>query len=139
MKVLFFILTSALFLWSFKESDKKSHFQNIQIEGTQSTISSKDTLKVRTMVFSDFFSPNGDGFNDTFMILNVEDYPANDIKIVNRWGEVVYKASPYNNEWDGKCNVSGPLFGNECQDGVYFFVFNDGVGTAATGKITLKR
>lgn len=138
MKLFFFILTFALFLLSFKESDKQS-FTNHTSSENLLTSSLKDTLKVRTMVFSDFFSPNGDGYNDTFTILNVEDYPANDIKIVNRWGEVVYKASPYNNEWDGKCNISGPLFGNECQDGVYFFVFNDGVGTAATGKITLKR
>lgn len=138
MKLFFFILTFALFLLSFKESDKQS-FTNYTPSENLLTSSLKDTLKVRTMVFSDFFSPNGDGYNDTFTILNVEDYPANDIKIVNRWGEVVYKASPYNNEWDGKCNISGPLFGNECQDGVYFFVFNDGVGTAATGKITLKR
>lgn len=138
MKLFFFILTFALFLLSFKESDKQS-FTHYTPSENLLTSSLKDTLKVRTMVFSDFFSPNGDGYNDTFIILNIEDYPANDIKIVNRWGEVVYKASPYNNEWDGKCNVSGPLFGNECQDGVYFFVFNDGVGTAATGKITLKR
>lgn len=135
MKQLFFILTLALFLYSFKESDKKSCANFVP----STELTSKDTLKVRTMVFADFFSPNGDGFNDLFTILNVEDYPENNIRIVNRWGEVVFRAGPYKNDWNGKNNVSGPLFGNECQDGVYFFEFYDGKGTTATGKITLKR
>jgi gliding motility-associated-like protein len=91
------------------------------------------------MIFADFFSPNKDGFNDFFIIQNVDLYPENQIQIVNRWGEVVYKTSPYKNEWDGKNNISGTLFGNECQDGVYFFEFRDGKGSRATGKITLKR
>jgi gliding motility-associated-like protein len=135
MKQLFFILTLALFLYSFKESDKKSCTNFV----TSTEITSKDTLKVRNMVFADFFSPNSDGYNDFFTILNVEEYPNNNIKIVNRWGEVVFRAGPYKNDWNGKNNVSGPLFGNECQDGVYFFEFYDGQGTTATGKITLKR
>lgn len=135
MKQLFFILTLALFLYSFKESDKKSCANFV----ASTELTSKDTLKVRTMVFADFFSPNSDGYNDLFTILNVEDFPNNNIKIVNRWGEVVFRAGPYKNDWDGKNNVSGPLFGNECQDGVYFFEFYDGQGTTATGKITLKR
>jgi gliding motility-associated-like protein len=139
MKQLFFILSLTLFLYSFKEVDKKSRINFVTSTEESSKESLKDTLKVRTMVFADFFSPNGDGFNDFFTILNVEDYPGNNIKIVNRWGEVVFKAGPYNNDWNGKNNVSGPLFGNECQDGVYFFEFYDGQGTTATGKITLKR
>lgn len=124
MKPIFFILTLALFLYSFKETDKKSCANFV----TSTKLSSngnlkevvKDTLKVRNMVFADFFSPNSDGYNDLFTILNVEDYPNNNIKIVNRWGEVVFRAGPYKNDWNGKNNVSGPLFGNECQDGVYF-------------------
>lgn len=139
MKQLFFILTLVLFLYSFKESDKKSFEKFVTLTEQSSIESFKDTLKVRTMVFADFFSPNGDGFNDIFTILNVEDYPENNIRIVNRWGEVVFRAGPYKNDWNGKNNVSGPLFGNECQDGVYFFEFYDGKGTTATGKITLKR
>jgi len=98
-----------------------------------------DTLRINDLVFADFFSPNADGYNDKYIILNVQNYPRNYLKVFNRWGETVYYASPYLNEWDGKSNQSNTMFGNECSAGVYYFEFNDGNGNIASGKITLKR
>ncbi len=98
-----------------------------------------DTLKLNDMIFSDFVSPNGDGYNETFVILNVENYPGNSLKIFNRWGEVVYQAKPYNNEWDGTNNRGGAMINNKVTDGIYYFEFYDGIGNNATGKITLVR
>ena len=46
-------------------------------------------------------SPNGDGINDALMIKGLELYPDNEIAIFNRWGNQVYSASPYTNDWDG--------------------------------------
>lgn len=46
------------------------------------------------------FSPNGDGFNDTFEIFNSKDQIVN-LKIYNRWGEVIYKSDGYNEPWNG--------------------------------------
>ncbi len=129
--IIFSFLTCGLL--SFNKKEKSISFPAYQ---TSTLI---DTLKVREMIFADYFSPNNDGFNDKFIIQNVELFPENKIIIVSRWGDVVYRSSPYTNEWDGKSNISGPLFGNECQDGVYFFEFHDGKGTSATGKVTLKR
>lgn len=99
----------------------------------------EDTLKINDLIFADFFSPNGDGYNDHFIILNVLNYPSNYLKVFNRWGETVYYASPYLNLWDGKSNQPNAMLGEECSPGVYYFEFNDGNGNIASGKITLKR
>lgn len=104
----------------------------------------KDTLILENpflgdLVFSDFFSPNDDGHNDTYIILNVENYSNNSLKVFNRWGEVVYYASPYLNDWDGTNNQATGLFGKKLTDGIYYFEFYNGNDRGATGKITLKR
>jgi gliding motility-associated-like protein len=98
-----------------------------------------DTLKLDDLVFADFFSPNGDGHNDTYIILNVETYPTNNsLKVFNRWGEVVYLASPYMNDWNGTSNQT-TFMDKELTDGVYYFEFYNGKGNKANGKITIKR
>lgn len=48
----------------------------------------------------DAFSPNGDGVNDVFTIFEGNYADIFDIKIYNRWGEVVF-SSPNNKAWDG--------------------------------------
>ena len=98
-----------------------------------------DTLKLNDLIFSDFISPNGDGYNDHFVIVNVQNYVGNSLKIFNRWGELVYEADDYQNDWDGTNNAGGALSDNKLTDGVYFFQFYDGIGNNVSGKITLKR
>lgn len=133
-----FIFLIPLFILSFSfEEKKETHFIT---ESTQmSTRELDDTLRINDLVFADFFSPNGDGYNDKFIILNVENYPLNYLKVFNRWGETVYYAAPYLNGWDGKTNQSNAMLGEECTPGVYYFEFYDGEGNKASGKITLKR
>lgn len=59
------------------------------------------------------FTPNGDGINEVFEILNLEHYPGARIAIFNRWGKRVFESSDYfGNWWDG----------NNQPDGVYYFV-----------------
>lgn len=98
-----------------------------------------DTLKLNDMIFANYFSPNFDGFNDKYTILNVENWPGNSIKIFNRWGELVYQAEPYLNDWDGTTNSANTIMDKKCTDGVYFFEFYDGKGSKVNGTITLKR
>ncbi|WBX69225.1 gliding motility-associated C-terminal domain-containing protein [Tenacibaculum dicentrarchi] len=52
------------------------------------------------------FSPNGDGVNDTWIVLPdvANKYPKNIMRIYNRHGNLVYKALTYNNDWDGTSN-----------------------------------
>jgi gliding motility-associated-like protein len=74
------------------------------------------------------FSPNGDGKNDLFLVHGLESYTNNKIVVVNRWGNTVFKAEPYRNNWNG-LNSSG----EEIPDGTYFVVL-----TINGGEIILK-
>lgn len=63
-------------------------------------------VMVRDKPFALFFipnaiTPNGDGYNDVWFIRDLERYPDNEVRIINRWGDQVYAAAPYTNDWDG--------------------------------------
>jgi len=70
------------------------------------------------------FSPNGDGMNDFFMIEGVERYPNNKLIVFNQWGEIVYEASPYYNDWSG-ISENRLTKGNDSKllDGTYYYFF----------------
>jgi gliding motility-associated-like protein len=63
------------------------------------------TIKVvqRECIIPNAITPNGDGVNDQLIILCLVDnaFPNNSIRIFNRWGDEVYFASPYKNDWNG--------------------------------------
>ncbi|WP_169312781.1 gliding motility-associated C-terminal domain-containing protein [Owenweeksia hongkongensis] len=61
------------------------------------------------------FSPDGDGLNDMFEIGNLP--PDASLQIISRWGEVVYEARPYQNNWRGTTKS-----GKALPAGVYTYV-----------------
>ncbi len=66
-----------------------------------------------------YFTPNGDADNETFFVDCLENnFPENTILIFNRWGDEVYSAEPYNNDWDGKRD------GDDLPAGTYFYLLN---------------
>ncbi len=71
-------------------------------------------------------TPNGDGKNDFFWIENIDAYPANDMKIYNRWGVLVWESRGYNetnNVFNGYANVGSVAgSGNLLPTGTYFYV-----------------
>lgn len=70
------------------------------------------------------FSPNGDGFNDTWTIPMAEYHTDNTVTIVNRWGSEVWKASAYDNHhvvWNGQ-----NLNGDNLPDGTYYYIITYG-------------
>ena len=83
-------------------------------------------------------TPNGDGTNDelVFEILNNpnEEYPDNEIIIFNRWGDIVYEAKPYNNDWRGT-NMTG----QELPHATYYYILrlNISEGVIIRGDITI--
>lgn len=50
------------------------------------------------------FTPNGDGFNDTWQIIRIGLYPNNEVSVFDRWGQRVYHKKGYSPEgdWDGR-------------------------------------
>jgi len=62
------------------------------------------------------FTPNGDGLNDVFRILGTEVISEFNLKIFNRWGEIIFETSDKTKGWDGK------LKGTALATGVYIYL-----------------
>lgn len=86
------------------------------------------TSTVTDVVVPEGFSPNGDGSNETLIIPNLEDYPDNELKVFNRWGMEVYKASPYKNNWDGTMQGKMAVGNDVLPEGTYFYILDLGIG-----------
>jgi gliding motility-associated-like protein len=83
------------------------------------------------------FSPNGDGIGDTFEIDNPNGSII-DLRVFNRWGNLVYQSDNYQNDWDGRAN-QGLVIGNQLPDGTYYYIIRVN-GTENKPKfITIKR
>lgn len=81
-------------------------------------------------------TPNGDGLNDELFIPCVEggQFENNRLIIFNEWGDEVFRAEPYNNDWQGTYNDE-PV-----PDGTYFYIFRLEDNTEETkGYITILR
>ncbi len=86
---------------------------------------------------STIISPNGDNFNDVFLINCTLDNPS-DLTIFDRWGRVVYSQSNYDNTWQGVDNV-----GKDLAESSYIWVltvnFGQGKKEIHKGTVTLLR
>ena len=61
-------------------------------------------------------SPNRDGRNDVFYISGIEEFPQSELRIYNRWGNLVYQVINYQNDWTGTWKNN-----QELPDGTYFY------------------
>jgi gliding motility-associated-like protein len=62
------------------------------------------------VIIPNVITPNGDGSNDIFEIVGIE-YVSNTVRIFNRWGQEVYSANNYRNQWNG----------GDLPDGTYYY------------------
>jgi gliding motility-associated-like protein len=95
------------------------------------------TLKEHPNVFvPDIFSPNGDGVNDVFLVFG-DNIRTIEMKVFNRWGELVYEGDNQFTGWDGTYK------GQMQQPGVYAYTvkifFLDGTQTEKSGAVALVR
>lgn len=105
-----------------------------------------DSITVNLKIDADYyipnaFSPNGDGYNDRFMIFFNENVKQlNNLKIFNRWGEQVYARNVYDrsNAWDGK-DENGSVF----NPGVFVYIieieYKNGYKKLDKGDVTLMK
>jgi gliding motility-associated-like protein len=82
-----------------------------------------------TLSIPEGFSPNSDGINDLFVIKGIENYPTLSVNIYNRWGSLVFEASPYLNNWNGKSNSGVTVGGDDLPIGTYFYIIDLGNGS----------
>ena len=79
------------------------------------------------------FTPNNDGFNDTWEIPDIQAYGKCDVKVYNRWGQMVYANKNYDNLWDGSSN------GNPLPDGAYYFIIKTENSGTISGTVNIVR
>jgi len=102
---------------------------------------SKSVIKVEdiaTLYVPTGFTPDNDGINDIFMVkasgVDLDDF---EMKIYDRWGEIIYSFSDIYSGWDGK------IKGKTVESGVYkwLVVYKDftGVFYTKSGNVTVIR
>jgi len=93
------------------------------------------------VIVPNVITPNGDGANDVFKIVIMDDsgkpsnegfytsFPGSTLLIYNRWGKKIYESNNYQNDWDG----------NGAADGVYYWTLElqDGDNTQMQGTVTI--
>ena len=82
------------------------------------------------------FTPNNDGFND-FFVIQGQNIKTVSGKIINRWGQELFKWSDMNEKWDGKYE------GKDVSAGVYYYIisvtFEDGEVQEKHGSLEVVR
>jgi gliding motility-associated-like protein len=71
------------------------------------------------------FTPNGDGKNDGFRVIDYGNMQSYDLTVFNRFGQVVFESKDPRQYWDGK------FHGVPCELGTYFYYAK---GACLTGK-----
>ena len=89
------------------DSNGCTYQENVMVSVTQA---------LSELVIADLITTNGDGFNDTWNIIGIENYPDTKVLVFNTTGNTVYESLDYNNEWDGTWN------GNPLPDGTYYYI-----------------
>lgn len=83
------------------------------------------------------FSPNGDGKNDVFRMINLKFQRVTEFRVFNRWGREVFSTTDPNKGWDGTFN------GTPQDPGVYTYIIRvntpDGGSKVYRGDVTLIR
>ncbi|MCB0452471.1 MAG: gliding motility-associated C-terminal domain-containing protein, partial [Aequorivita sp.] len=106
----------------------------VDIDGTEVTADAEVTVILPEVLGASFeifngITPNGDGLNDYFQIVGIEDYGPNNVKIFNRWGVLVFETDGYGGS-DGKQNVFRGISegrvtiqqNKELPTGTYFYI-----------------
>jgi gliding motility-associated-like protein len=90
-----------------------------------------DSISVN-FIFPNVITPNSDATNDRFEVQNI---PENtEVIILNRWGNMVFSSSNYQNNWDGK-----DISGKELVAGVYTYKYKTKKGSTGHGFVHLVR
>lgn len=91
----------------------------LNVLSTAGCASSSDDVFIKVyekLIIPNSFSPNGDGINDIWNITAIDTYANPKVKIMNRYGQLMFQSDGYGKPWDGKR-------GNEdVPAGVYYYM-----------------
>jgi gliding motility-associated-like protein len=91
---------------------------------------SQETDETRALFVPDIFTPNQDGLNDTWNIVNIDQLKSPEVTVYNRWGEVIFHSS-YETAWNGTYKEKlVPI-------GVYTFKITSADRLVKSGRITV--
>ncbi|NNT72114.1 T9SS type B sorting domain-containing protein [Flavobacterium sp. IMCC34852] len=76
------------------------------------------TIQAVVINYPKYFTPNGDGYHDTWNITNLSNQPSAVIIIYDRYGKILKQIKPNGNGWDGTYN------GNMMPSDDYWFSVN---------------
>lgn len=62
---------------------------------------STQVVVINRLLLPDAFSPNGDGVNDVFRIVNADQFDNILMRVYNRWGELIHEGKGTNHGWNG--------------------------------------
>ncbi|MFC5271051.1 ice-binding family protein [Adhaeribacter terreus] len=71
--------------------------QGLPIEAKMKASASDPDLKIPNA-----FSPNNDDVNEKWVVENLENYDENELTVINRWGNEVFRQKNYKNNWNGQ-------------------------------------
>ena len=85
------------------------------------------------------FTPNADGVNDVFRVVNPILYPNFQLQVFNRWGEALFATDDINEGWDGTFNGKPQEVGSY----IWLITYNKGIANpefvVMKGTVTLVR
>lgn len=78
----------------------------------------QDDCEVGEIIAANAMTPNGDGSNDFFQVVNNGDAEVTLIQVFNRWGEIVFEGNSVGQLWDGNFR------GEPVNPGVYIYMIH---------------
>ncbi|MFD2552330.1 gliding motility-associated C-terminal domain-containing protein, partial [Bizionia sediminis] len=80
----------------------------------------RENIKISTAI-----TPNGDQWNEYFEITGVDSCGFTyDVQVFNRWGAIVYKATNYQNDWNGTAHKASVGGADTVPNGTYYYIIN---------------
>lgn len=124
-------------------SDSLSHVSNLMVgenifrwavvNGNCPAAEDDVSIFINDIWVPEAITPNGDGVNDYLEVKGIEN-SENHVQIFNRWGQLVYEQSNYQNDWDGYSSDGVML-----EDETYFYIIKVNNDRIFNGYIVLKR
>ncbi|KYG73835.1 hypothetical protein AWW68_14275 [Roseivirga spongicola] len=86
---------------------------NVENEGLRDFTKDEPDARIKN-----FFTPNGDGKNDVWVVDDIRDNPNNQVKVYSQTGQLVFSTNNYQNNWEGSYN------GKQLPSGTYYYEIN---------------